>query len=985
MGKDERFLAEGDGGQEGALDGHFEALRAAVQELRDEPASPAARARLQRRLHALGAEARTGGLFVMAVRICDAQSVLEAADELTVADLETLDELLGELPRLTQKDRLPPAGMPRIDAAEPVTAIVLGGPDVEDLLRPDRVATTSFATARFDEPSHVWAALHPVIPDLFLVDADAPGAHAFVASLVEDARTELAPILVVGRFQTRAEVSMYLALGVTRTFTKPAAGTAVRAAAQDAVEQRRGHTLPTELRIGTLPPPPVRRASPKAEPAVVRAAPASTGPIPLPMLFIARRLVAGDDDPVVAWFVADHFRKMGAHVDEALSGLATHDRALDVSRSVPDLVIAELGMRDLDGHALVRALRADPAGRDVPVLLQSWKDERLEEAREGGLDAGFIEKSASPEALAAKAAELLTPHARLRARLRAGGTLKGSLEGVTVLRLLGLAMETSRAARLVVEDGAFVHELVVTAGALRSVTRTAPDGRVEHGARAMATALGVSRGTFSIEDARAVVMSPLGVAFVTDALSATRALSAAARGAHLPNLAEVRFDPDVAHAVAGLEGHARDIAQRLTGGSSPRAMLSRADCQPAALEEVLVDLCRRGFVTAVREESPSIGERRPVMLLGEPAAAPPSPAPTPAPPAASMETTIPLLLRRQRALLSAPPPVVVEKAAGVARAPSPGVLLFTPLAPATAPVRTAATTAAMTATAAMNATAPDAPDALPEPSLSVPIVFEDPQPSQPLVVTAPSPSPSAPRVVPVPVPMPMPMLSAPPVPIARAFSPPPPPAPAAAFAPAHAPIASPLPSLPPPPATPFTLSPPPGPSLPGALSMPQAPLSAFDVPMPGTHSRDGAASPPPTSVTNRPPPLLPTGLVRRHAKRAAFAVAVASIAILAGAGVRWSVSGPAPRAAAARPATTLSQASVPPQGLLEVAAADGVQIQVDGAERGRGPKLSVTLPEGTHEVKTDGPNAKTRLVEIARGKVTHVDLAWRPAPIPPTR
>jgi hypothetical protein len=77
--------------------------------------------------------------------------------------------------------------------------------------------------------------------------------------------------------------------------------------------------------------------------------------------------------------------------------------------------------------------------------------------------------------------------------------------------------------------------------------------------------------------------------------------------------------------------------------------------------------------------------------------------------------------------------------------------------------------------------------------------------------------------------------------------------------------------------------------------------------------------------------------------------------------------------------------SLPPQGLLEVSAADGMQIQVDGVERGRGPKLSISLPEGTHEVKTDGPNGKTRLFEIARGKVTHVDLAWRPAPVPPTR
>ncbi len=961
MGSDERFLAEGDPGLEASLAERILVLRAAVQALREAPDSPSTRSRVQRRLHALGAAARTVGFFTMAVRICDAQSVLEAADELTTFDLQTLDELLDELPTLTQKDALPLAGMPRLDGTEPITAIVLGDATIEDLLRPERVATTSFASARFEDPSHVWATLHPMIPDVFVIDADLPGAYAFVAALVEDARTELVPILAIGRFETRDDVARYLALGVTRTFTKPATGSAVRGAAQDAVEQRRGHTVPNELRIGTLPPPPVRRAAPKAAPVVTTAA--SGPPIPTPMLFIARRLVAGDDDPVVAWFVADHFRKMGAHVDEALSGQATLARALDVDRSVPDLVFADLGMRDLDGGALVRALRSDPAARDVPVLLQSWKEERLEEAREAGITAALLSKSATPEELTTKAAELLAPHARLRARLRAGGTLTGSLESVTVLRLLGMAQETARSVRIAIRDGAFTHELFVMGGALRRVIRRSPDGRIEHGARAIATALGVSSGTFTIEDARAEAVSPCGVAFVVDAVRASRALAAAARGAHLPNVAEVRFDQDVAHAVARLTGKSKEIAQRLTGGSSPRAMIHRADCDAAALEEVLVVLCRQGFVTAVREESPHLHEPRPAMLLEAAPTLPthatlPTPPATPEPPAtvAVQETTLPLLLRRQRAILAAPAPIVVEKAAPPAPVPSPGLVTLTPLLPLpiSAPPTAIAT---LTATATMTASAirHDMPDmfAVPEPSISVPITFEDPQHSRPLVVAPPPPPPA--------------LLLPPPAP------PPPPPT-----------FASPLPSLPPPPATPFTLSPPPGlPSF-GSLSMPVAPSSAFDVPMPAMHlreGRDGDAAPPATSVTNRPP----SPETRRKVKRIGVAVAVATVAVVAGAGVRWTVAAPPPRAAAARPATTLSQASVPAQGLLDVSAADGLEIQVDGAPRGHGPKLSVSLPEGTHEVKTDGPNAKTRLVEIARGKVTHVDLAWRPAPIPPTR
>jgi hypothetical protein len=163
--------------------------------------------------------------------------------------------------------------------------------------------------------------------------------------------------------------------------------------------------------------------------------------------------------------------------------------------------------------------------------------------------------------------------------------------------------------------------------------------------------------------------------------------------------------------------------------------------------------------------------------------------------------------------------------------------------------------------------------------------------------------------------------------------------------------------------------------------MPAPPVAAFDVPMPGTHLRDVDSPPPPaTSVTNRPP----APARRRQLVRVGIAVATAAVAIAAGAGVRHTVAPPARRAAAS-PQTQPGPSSLPPQGLLEVSAADGMQIQVDGIERGRGPKLSISLPEGTHEVKTDGPNGKTRLFEIARGKVTHVDLAWRPAPVPPTR
>ncbi len=932
-------------------------LRRAIHALRETGGAPAMRARVQRRLHSLGAAARTVGFFRMAIRLCDAQSVLEATCDVTGADLAALDGLLDELPLLMTKEDLPPLGLPRLDGTQPITVCVLGDGALEDLLRPCQGAATGFASARFDDPSEVWANLHPVVPDVFVVDVDVPGARAFVAAIIDDLRTELVPIVAIGRFDTRDEVAHYVALGVTRTFTKPAQGAPLRAACIDAVEQRRGHTIRVELSGSTLPPPPVRRAP---EPIATAVPTGPSAPLTLLTSFVGRRVVVGDDDPVVVWFLADHFRKMGCHVDEALSGQATLARALDVEREVPDLVFADLAMRDLDGDALVRALRADPATRDVPVVLQSWKQERLDEARAAGVDAAVLGKGATPEEHAAKAVEMLGPHAHLRQRLRAGGSLHGTLDKVSVLRLLTISQETPRTLKITVKDETFVHTLTVMAGALRKVTRTAPGGRTVEGARAIATALGVARGTFTIEAAPAIDAGPCGIAFVTDAVRAGRALADAVRGAHLANVAEIRFDEDIHHAAALLDGPDEELARRLAAGESPRALLRDRECDAGQLESVLVTLCRQGFVTAVREESPLLAAGpapRPVLLAPAPA-----PEPTP-PPAPVLETTLPLLLQRQRAILLAPAPIVVDiplPAPVPMRAPAPPPVPVRMHVPIAAPMPAPPPIAAPPAPEQL----PEVTDvdqtryaALPEPSISVPITFEDPQYSRPIArLEAPPPA----------------LSPAPP----SALSPAPPPAPQASLS---APIA---------PRVPFTLSPPPGFAGPTMLSLPlafqeRAPRTheAFDVPLPFVHHhhRDGDSPPPPTSVTAPPP-----GPGRRRWQRAAIVSAVAGVAVFAGAAVRWTAAA-IPHRSAASEAKAVRPATLPPQGLLEVSAADGMAIQVDGTPRGVGPKLSVTLSEGMHEVRTDGPNAKTRLVEIARGKVTHVDLAWKPAPVPPTR
>ena len=95
---------------------------------------------------------------------------------------------------------------------------------------------------------------------------------------------------------------------------------------------------------------------------------------------------------------------------------ATAQAALDAARAAPpDLVLTDVMMPRLDGFGLLRALRADPQLRSVPVILLSAR--AGEEARIEGLDAGADDYLVKPFT----ARELLArvgSHSRARRSMR---------------------------------------------------------------------------------------------------------------------------------------------------------------------------------------------------------------------------------------------------------------------------------------------------------------------------------------------------------------------------------------------------------------------------------------------------------------------------------------------------------------------------------------------------------------------------------------
>ncbi|MEZ4502906.1 MAG: response regulator transcription factor [Dehalococcoidia bacterium] len=118
------------------------------------------------------------------------------------------------------------------------------------------------------------------------------------------------------------------------------------------------------------------------------------------------RVLVVDDDPAIGAALERGLRLEGFTVHVAPGGLLALDDVRDV---LPDVVVLDLGLPDIDGIEVVRRLRGE--GHSMPVCILSARDEVAD--RVGGLEAGADDYLVKPFALE----ELV---ARLRALLRRG-------------------------------------------------------------------------------------------------------------------------------------------------------------------------------------------------------------------------------------------------------------------------------------------------------------------------------------------------------------------------------------------------------------------------------------------------------------------------------------------------------------------------------------------------------------------------------------
>ena len=316
-----------------------------------------------------------------------------------------------------------------------------------------------------------------------------------------------------------------------------------------------------------------------------------------------RRVVVADDDPGVTWFIADLLRTAGCEVHEALDGQSALDLAFKVSPEiiVSDILMPGLDGFALC-RAVKRdvALRDTPV-----ILLSWKEDllQRVREL--GASAAGYLKKESDARAILARVREVLRPRARIESRLRGSDEVRGRLDGLTVRLLLELVGQLRSSARICVRDASFLYEVDIRDGAPKRATRTATDGTFQHGERVLARMLGVGAGRFIVTSKGETIEQELSGTLdqqLARPISLARGALFATTGARTMNVEHIAIDDvGLEDYVRVTPDPARDIITRIARGASPRKMLLSGQVAPTLLEDVLADLAARGAITGVRD------------------------------------------------------------------------------------------------------------------------------------------------------------------------------------------------------------------------------------------------------------------------------------------------------------------------------------------------------------------------------------------------
>ncbi len=338
-------------------------LRAVRDELGTLLTSPEGKVRLLRLAHQLrGSGGAYGfpGITEHAARV--EESAPERLAEETRALIAHLTEVAAPLPARTR------------------ILLVDDDPDINLLLgtilrAADRELVVATTAAEADQALAA-GRFELILLDLFLADED---GRRLLERWRAAPATRDTPLFVLSA-QLGPEVKAEcFALGADSYFEKPFEPAVVTAAVASALQRRGSQAVPVPARL--------------------------TQSFNSPVAGRPASILLADDDPLIANIVRHRLQKAGHRVTHAGDGAAAL-RAIETDR--PDLMILDVKMPELDGHAVLRQLRADPANRGLPVILLTALGEEEDVVRGFSLGADdYLAKPFSPAELAVRVDRLL--------------------------------------------------------------------------------------------------------------------------------------------------------------------------------------------------------------------------------------------------------------------------------------------------------------------------------------------------------------------------------------------------------------------------------------------------------------------------------------------------------------------------------------------------------------------------------------------------
>jgi DNA-binding response OmpR family regulator len=337
-------------------------------------------------------------------------------------------------------------------------------------------------------------------------------------------------------------------------------------------------------------------------------------------------VVVAEDDLSTNWFLCGVLREAGAEVHSVYDGR----KALDhMYRELPDLILSDVVMPDLDGYTLCRAVKRDVLLRSVPVVLLSWKADLLQRMRELGAQAdGYMLKEASGEEILQRVIEVLRPRSAVADRIGEDDSVRGRLDGLTPHALLKLVARVRPDARVSIRDAHHLYEVELRGGRPVIATQTAPDGTTLRGRPVISSLVGVGDGRFGVAavDPGSASTAELDGTLeeqLLEPIARARAAQGLLSGPSIMRVDRVQLDETrIGTQLSATPEPSRGLLRAIMAGASPRDLVAGGRASAELVERVLCDAARYGAVRAVLtprglDMLPAAVDREMAVLSGE--------------------------------------------------------------------------------------------------------------------------------------------------------------------------------------------------------------------------------------------------------------------------------------------------------------------------------------------------------------------------------